>query len=147
MARRLVEEDRAVAEKFAAFSMKESTTKNEESSTKKGETITKNEHESSTMAPPMFKFNVWKKMNLKNEMNWNEINEIQWNERRRNAVKTKLLRATNYQKFDEKNEKIHYKTLPHLKEKFKEKLQTTTRIMIYFSERYPGWIIKKKTSQ
>lgn len=58
MARRLIEEDKAVTEKFAAFSMKESTATNEEIGTKSGETNTKNEHESSTISPPVFKFNV-----------------------------------------------------------------------------------------
>lgn len=63
MARRLIEEDRAVAEEFAAFNMKESTAKNEETVTKIEECSTKKEESSSssefcTMAPPLFKFNV-----------------------------------------------------------------------------------------
>jgi hypothetical protein len=58
MARRLIEEDRAVAEKFQAFRMRESNTKKEDSNTKIEEINTKNEHESSPMAPPVFKFNV-----------------------------------------------------------------------------------------
>ena len=62
MAQRLIEEDKAVAEKFAAFSMKESNTKNEEIGTRKEESNTKNNPESSKMAPPIFKFNVWKQI-------------------------------------------------------------------------------------
>lgn len=41
MARRLIEEDSAVAEKFAAFNVKESTAKNEETGTRSEECSTK----------------------------------------------------------------------------------------------------------
>lgn len=58
MARRLIEEDKAVVEKFAAFSIKESNTQNGEIGTISEESNTKNEHESSTIAPPIYKFNV-----------------------------------------------------------------------------------------